>query len=408
MKGLHGCIENCIGNNFSGWISQPEQLVDKAKHIEIYIAGEFFDKVDLFEALTSRVDIREMPGCRAIDFSFDETLFFSEISESNITFRIRSGVYLGSLKVVPQLLIRSVSSLLTKTGIAAGRISSDETAIVGSGGVLYLKTGTNDLQHLYKDEAAVDTEAWLRILRARATLLSTLGIKYVQMITPEKTSVMYWAAPYHATKESPGLTSLIEGIIKDEVLKNSFLNPRKFIPDEIHVSGFFRTFDTHMSTVGAKTVVEALIDFVLPSYLNCYSPKNICFGTSDGDLGGRFQEDGVVIETIPLYCNLTNLSGSYLEPSLISAYDPVGGNQDTRRTWRCGDAPIQLTVLCFGGSTFERGEVSTTLSWWLSRIFKEFHFVWSPRMDIDLIREIKPDLVICQTVERFLTITPSM
>lgn len=178
----------------------------KAKHIEIYIAGEFFDKVDLFETLTNRVDIREIPGCRAIDFSFDEILFFSEISESNITFRIRSGVHLGSLKVVPQLLIRSVSSLLTKTGIAAGRISSDETAIVGSGGVLYLKTGTNDLQNLYKDEAAVDTEAWLRLLRARATLLSNLGIKYVQMITPEKTSVMYWAAPYHATKESPGLT----------------------------------------------------------------------------------------------------------------------------------------------------------------------------------------------------------
>ena len=44
----------------------------------------------------------------------------------------------------------------------------------------------------------------------------------------------------------------------------------------------------------------------------------------------------------------------------------------------------------------------SSLSYWLAGWFEEFHFVFSPDLDQDYVDRINPDVVICQTIERFL------
>ncbi|MFJ2542611.1 hypothetical protein [Microbacterium sp. NPDC087589] len=59
-------------------------------------------------------------------------------------------------------------------------------------------------------------------------------------------------------------------------------------------------------------------------------------------------------------------------------------------------------MLTFGNSFFETGDFAGYLSWWGKHLFREFHFHWGPDFDWDLVDELKPDVVIGQTVERFL------
>lgn len=78
------------------------------------------------------------------------------------------------------------------------------------------------------------------------------------------------------------------------------------------------------------------------------------------------------------------------------------GNTGTNVSWQCASAPVKMKVIAFANSVFGVGQTPLTVSWWLSRIFSEFHFIWGSELKADYIDKIEPELVICQTVERFL------
>ena len=82
------------------------------------------------------------------------------------------------------------------------------------------------------------------------------------------------------------------------------------------------------------------------------------------------------------------------------------GHIGTKFVWKNAAAPFDLKVVAFANSFFERGGTARSLSWWCCRAFREFHFIWSPDLDMGYVREVAPDWVICQTIERFLPRTP--
>ena len=84
----------------------------------------------------------------------------------------------------------------------------------------------------------------------------------------------------------------------------------------------------------------------------------------------------------------------------------AGEHIGAKIAWRHRSAPLNLKVICFGNSFFERGGSPSGLSWWFKRLFSEFHFVWSPFVDNDYVRNEQPDIVVCQTIERFLMLIP--
>jgi len=51
-------------------------------------------------------------------------------------------------------------------------------------------------------------------------------------------------------------------------------------------------------------------------------------------------------------------------------------------------------VLVFGNSFFSTGQHSGQLSWWFSRLFQDFMFVWTPEVDWDLVGEYQPDYLL--------------
>ncbi len=91
-----------------------------------------------------------------------------------------------------------------------------------------------------------------------------------------------------------------------------------------------------------------------------------------------------------------------MTPTCYFKRDPEQGHLGITRKFINQNAPINKRVLCFGNSFFERGGTSRCLTWFFARLFREFIFIWSPAMEKRVILRERPDIVLCQTIERFL------
>jgi len=90
----------------------------------------------------------------------------------------------------------------------------------------------------------------------------------------------------------------------------------------------------------------------------------------------------------------------------VKAFDPPKGHQGITRVFENKNAFIQKKIIVFGNSFMGKADHPHELSWYFARAYRDFHFVWSNKVDFDYINSEKPDLVLAQTIERFLPVIP--
>jgi hypothetical protein len=404
---ITGWIERNSGDNFYGWLSVPDPLVSATKELVVYALNERRWTIPVKLSVNTRPDLALLNNAFIFEFDLEEAAFKKGVSTCTMNFAILCHDLEFTIGVTPQLVLQSTRIHGdANIGLSFGRISSDGVAVVGAGGNVFLKTGTNDVEGMYSNDNVVRISDWLALFHRRNSRSLEKNYRYIQLLIPEKSSVIHWSAPFIASKGSPGLNELVKAVGENFALRRTLVSAADFIPDEVHSEGIFRAFDTHMSTLGAKKLVDVILQRFFPDRNDYYNVGRIVFGHASGDIGGRFVEDGNVVEKPPLYCELFDKAGRPLNPILIDMYDPPTGNIGIRRSWICEDAPIRQKIVCFGGSSVERGQVSSTLAWWFSRLFSEFHFIWSPESILTIIDELNPDVVVFQTIERFLSVVP--
>ncbi|MDE2179212.1 MAG: hypothetical protein KGJ50_13090, partial [Xanthomonadaceae bacterium] len=156
--------------------------------------------------------------------------------------------------------------------------------------------------------------------------------------------------------------------------------------------------DTHLTVPAAYRIFSLCLDRL---GLGCPFPLDLSVETElVGDISDRFF--GVPLtETYlaPAPAFVATYTGAL---ELVERIDDGIHHIGTRYAWRNELAPIDLKVVAFGNSFFERGGTARSITWWFQRAFREFHFLWSPELNMDYVRMIKPDIVVCQTIERFL------
>ncbi len=89
------------------------------------------------------------------------------------------------------------------------------------------------------------------------------------------------------------------------------------------------------------------------------------------------------------------------------AFAPAVGHIGMAESWTNPTAPIAASLLVFGNSfSGPAGKQQNSLSWWLARWFQSYHFVWAPGLSDALVAKLRPDIVLCQTIEWFLPDVP--
>ncbi len=294
------------------------------------------------------------------------------------------------------------SSEYSNFDLEVGAVTFDSNVIVGRDSQLFLYEGSNKLHLQYcKEESTKLISNWLNLIESRNRYLASENIGFLQLIVPEKQSILQDKYPLGVTTPTANLR-VLEEALKEKSFYHSVYD---FFSNLYKHSGHtpYQKADTHLSLVGVSSLAQlVLTHFGLNYQINL---GEVEFKRRSGDLGNKLINGKAFCEELHLTdCQkMFKASGS---PMLVEKFDPAKGHSGALRKWVNESAPVDKNIVIMGNSVSERGTSQFGLSWWLSRVFKKATFCWSSAMLNNIIEDEKPDYVICQTVERFLPTLP--
>jgi hypothetical protein len=297
--------------------------------------------------------------------------------------------------------------------------SPDGSALLGRDGFIFVYGGSNDVVSLYAtgdDEAQAVATSWSELFAQRAAALAGRGIAYVQMIIPEKSTVLPDLAPRELTPITPFLKFLEDAMVAAAPARY-YLSIAASPDFKNRGREIFRKVDSHLSPDGAFCIIKSLLGHMVRAYKDLPAPVETVLEQlgltvqpgrvrlAGGDLAQRFFGVPLFEHYQPMEAPaLTALTHAIV--TQISAI-PEGDHIGTRMVYANPHAPLPLKLVAFANSFFEKGKSDYQISWWCRHLFREFHFLWQPEVDYAYIDSVKPDLVICQTIERFLNKVPN-
>lgn len=336
---------------------------------------------------------------------FIRSAAYFEKSATDFSPRALDFVKASALEVISNVLNKHPQKSSTRK--AVGIISGDGAAITGYNGSLFVYGGRNSLVSMYsepEDSFTATAAAWRKLIQHRMDLMADAGARYIQVFIPEKSSICSQLAPFPVQ----GVSGLWRKVVDRSVEESpqSILDAARTFNGLADPSSAYRLLDSHLSHRGAEAIVLEFINYLgLPID---FSAADLHCLHAEGDLSRKFPVEDLSFEKEKFIVarGILNSEGRTCEPELIGMLDPEEGHIGMKRTWICPAAPIKKKVMVFGNSFFERGGNSTSLSWWFARVFSEYHFIWSPEFMPDEIESVAPDLVVGQSIERFLRVVP--
>ena len=277
--------------------------------------------------------------------------------------------------------------------------------VVGREGYLFLLEGSNGAFSQYSlDPARADelAGAWVGLINDRARTVEAAGKAFLQLIVPEKLSVIPERFPIAVSTPTP-LLARIETLLADSAAAPNYCSALTALLQG-DPSTNVRKVDSHFTPIGTYRLLAAVlsglglempwtVEFDSPiTATGDFAPHMLGLPIYDGYLGAN----PAVAEGWP--------AGTLVEQNAAATGRPVGGQQH----WHNEQAPFQQSVMVFGNSFFANvSSGQPYLSWWMVRLFRDYHFYWTADFDPEEVARRDPDIVITQTIERFLPTLPA-
>lgn len=297
---------------------------------------------------------------------------------------------------LPQKLNFYASSTDIPAGMV-GRISQDRSAVVGHNHWCFIYEGSNDYRTAYEDtNLAFLGDKWAKLIESRQKICENLGSDFLQVIVPNKATLL---PDFFPEDLGQGITVALKELLECKI------NAKLVAPVEdwrAHAvkEVLFRRNDSHLTVAGNASLAELILKaFGLPLV---DIPQVATIPTRHtGDLGVKFTP-----EISENYHGPKWNTGLLDQQRIVKKLDiTANGFNGIQQSFENPGAPIQKTILVFGNSFFERVP-SWGLSPFCTALFKKYYFSWTPQLNAQMIQDVKPDFVITQTCERFLSSLP--
>lgn len=305
--------------------------------------------------------------------------------------------------------VRGRAGDVSPISFPVGFRSLDGTACLGRDGFLFLTGGSNDVLRQYHaptenlDARKLEAKAnlWANRLREYEVAMRSRGVKFLTVVIPEKMTAMRSLAPMNV----PGPTVLSARISELMSTSSRYLDCLSVFDSWEGQIPPFQKYDSHFSPAGSMAVSSLILkDLGIEAEDVLGHVEFVRSKHYSGDLASRFFG-------FPLWEeHLMPQPGAFLDGGLeqIESHDPPGGGHVGRvRVWKNPQAPIDSKIVIFGNSFFSAStDMPSKMSWWFARIFREVHFKWQAKVDLEYVDKVKPDYVVFQSIERFLQRVP--
>jgi hypothetical protein len=270
----------------------------------------------------------------------------------------------------------------------AGAVQND--VLIGLNQHLFLAGGAHKTLEFAVgkiEPPASSYRAFEKNIRSRIDITAARGIPYLHVISPEKHSVLVEAIPF------PISVRLGERYVANAPsAANSILYPFELFRQ--HRDHCFLRTDTHPSDYGIIILTAEIIKRLVG--LDCSEEASRMLSslsveqTIEGDLGSKVQPPIKVTE---------KYLSSYWKAFFFSNKLPT--NNGVCDIWISPGAVTDKRLLIFGDS------VGRAIARVGSRFFREIVFLRTPFFHDDLIDQLRPDLMISENVERYLSLVQS-
>jgi hypothetical protein len=303
---------------------------------------------------------------------------------------------------------------LSAVRFPVGLRSDNGQVVLGRDGHLFLLVGSNGEVSRLGAEAAERARlvaAWLDLIEARRARCAAEGRRFLQLIVPEKASLVPELLPDPSGGgPSPFLLALEAEIAARPQLAACTISGLGVLREAaaaagVRLSAMVRRLDSHPSPLGMHSLAVAVLRRLgeaPPDLATGFGPPRL----AAGDLSAQFLA-APMFEDVP-HVLPRSLRQFGVEPRLVDSHVPAEGGHVGRweRSLARG-APSAGRMLAFGNSVC--GSVTAgqaLLSGWLARWFAGYAFHWQPALVGAVVATERPDVVLCQTVERFMGRVP--
>ena len=283
----------------------------------------------------------------------------------------------------------------------------------GLDGWLFLTGGKNEVLRQYTDPDFPSQEvidSWLRLLATRRTKLEALRADYYHVVAPDKLSVfpdkLGRTLDSFETRPAARLTAL--------TAKNRF----DFIIDptsQLATVGdrfptYFKT-DTHWTVWGAYLAFDLVCRRMrIPAkHIPSFEGRPVAMVAQQLDLGSKLPvpvEEENIFTPLPPYVRRVGAN------KMVQIHEAaeVAGVRPSSNTGICvvyqnaSPESIQKRLVIFGDSFCDYRPSSFTALF--AETFAETHFIWSTSIDYSYVARSKPDVVLTEVAERFMTKLP--
>jgi len=291
----------------------------------------------------------------------------------------------------------------------AAAVAAEKLVHEGKDGWLFLVAGSNHVLDMYRRKSSFTpgmAKGWVNLLQARSNRLASKGIQYLHLPAPEKLTVLHKF--YRGEIENIEGSPIHQMAAKHAADVPCMVNVLPLFAKQVDKTLLYWKTDTHWSFWGCFSAYQLLCARMgvkpntdLLQYP--YSKGPVLF-----DLGAKLEEP---TKEIARFYQLTqNAQRSYAntmvrfkeEQGLINEANLHVGSSVVYRNE--SENAIDKTVMLFGDSFSEYRE--HLLTGMFAETFKEVHFVWNGSIDYKYVDRIKPDVVITELAERFMTRIP--
>jgi hypothetical protein len=280
----------------------------------------------------------------------------------------------------------------------------------GKDGWLFLIGGTNAIGELYDRGAALLPDAkvreWVGLIEARARRLERLGIQYVHISVPEKLTIYdnKLRDPIVDWTLSPAMR--LRGMLQASKYGHVWLDlidPLRAARDQQEL--YYKT-DTHWRAEGCFVAYKLLCEKIGLAPDPTLLGRPYTDPQSALDLGMKMEPP--ITERVKFYNfarhsvrSYSNVIAKYLDTVTENALVHIGSHVRYRNT----AATAANKILIFGDSySSQRTDALTGM---LAETARDVEFVWSSNLDWAYIKRARPDVVVYELAERFMTIVPS-
>lgn len=288
-----------------------------------------------------------------------------------------------------------------------------QRVIRGADDILYLIGGSNSVLPLYTASgfaAQVDVAAWRARLAARNAYFAAAGIRWCQILAPEKLSIDGDAV----LRDLAGPDAIAPGArLVAEIAHPALVYPRDWLRDQ-RAAGYpvYVPTDSHWTPVGAFCALQWLLPYLgIPVDFAPYlalpgAPLHYhgdLWDPSFGDLPpDRFERKRVPSDIVRVHANRIVLA-----KERQALENDVGLHVGSHVVYRNETAERAERLVLFGSSFSDHRAECGLLTFLAALFFREVHFIWSTDLDLALIARIAPDIALLEMPERFLTQCPA-